>query len=48
MRDFDHKGCMAVFCLLACFWIAVIALVVIAAWCGFPWQAFAQPFPVLP
>lgn len=29
-------------------WLAVIALIVIAAWCGFPWQAFAQPFPVLP
>ena len=29
-------------------WLAVIALVVIAAWFSFPWQAFAQPFPVLP
>ena len=25
MRDFDHKGCRAVFFALACFWIAVIA-----------------------
>ena len=28
--------------------VAAAALVVIAAWYGFPWQAFAQPFPVLP
>lgn len=26
MRDFDHKGCTVVLCLLACFWIAAIAL----------------------
>ena len=29
-------------------WVAAIALVVIIAWLRFPWQAFAQPFPVLP
>jgi hypothetical protein len=29
-------------------WIAAILLLVIAAWCGFPWAAFAQPFPVQP
>lgn len=24
-EDFDHKGCTVILCLLACFWIAVIA-----------------------
>ena len=28
--------------------VAAAALAFIAAWYGFPWQAFAQPFPVLP
>lgn len=41
-EDFDHKGCTVILCLLACFWIAVIATGVSV------WQAFAQPFPVLP
>lgn len=27
-------------------WIAAIILIVVAAWLGFPWDAFAQPFPV--
>jgi hypothetical protein len=25
-KNFDHKGCTVVLCLLACFWIAAIAL----------------------
>lgn len=28
--------------------VAAIALVVIIAWLRFPWQAFAQPFLVMP
>lgn len=28
--------------------VAAAALAFIAAWFNFPWQAFAQPFPVLP
>jgi hypothetical protein len=27
-------------------WIATIALIVILSWLAFPWQSFAQPFPV--
>lgn len=26
-EEFDHKGCTVILCLLACFWIAVGALV---------------------
>jgi hypothetical protein len=29
-------------------WVAALALIVVLAWCRFPWAAFAAPLPVTP
>lgn len=36
------RGCAYGLAICLPFWAAL------AAWLGFPWEAFAQPFPVLP